>query len=175
VFEGNTGDPKTLPNQIKKLKERFHLDRVVLVGDRGMITEARIRDDLAPAHLDWVTALRGPAIETLCAARVIQPSLFDQRGVAEVSHPDYPGERLIACFNPFTQEQRQRQRTELLEATEEELRKVHRACIRRLKSVTQKPVIPSGQTQAKPAPLPPEPFERASFTLLPWRRFARSA
>ena len=132
VFEGKTGDPTTLPNQIQKLKERFHLDRVVLVGDRGMITEARIREDLEPAQLDWVTALRGPAIEKLCAARVIQPSLFDTRGLAEVAHPDYPGERLIACFNPFTQEQRQRQRTELLEATEEDLRKVYRACLRRL-------------------------------------------
>lgn len=132
VFKGQTGDPSTLPNQIQKLKERFHLERVVLVGDRGMITEARIREDLEPAQLDWVTALRGPAIEKLCAARVIQPSLFDQQGIAEVTQPDFPGERLIACFNPFTQEQRQWQRKELLEATEKDLRKVYRSCIRRL-------------------------------------------
>ena len=138
VFEGRTGDPSTLAEQVRKLKERFHLDHVVLVGDRGMITESRIQSDLVPAQLDWVTALRGPAIERLCAARVIQPSLFDTRGIAEVSHPDYPGERLIACFNPFTQAERERQRGELLESTEEDLRKVYRSCIRKLKPLRGK-------------------------------------
>jgi hypothetical protein len=141
VFEGKTGAPSTLPHQIQKLKERFHLERVVLVGDRGMITETRIEQDLEPAHLDWVTALRGPAIERLCAARVIQPSLFDQRNIAEVTHPDFPGERLIACFNPFTKEERERQRGELLDATEEDLRKVHRTCIRKLKPLRGKGAI----------------------------------
>jgi hypothetical protein len=141
VFEGNTGDPSTLPRQIQKLKERFHLNRVVLVGDRGMITETRIEKDLIPAQLEWVTALRGPAIERMCAERVIQPSLFDERGIAEITHPDFPEERLIACFNPFTREKRERQRGELLEATEEELRKVHRACLRKQKPLHGKGVI----------------------------------
>ncbi len=136
VFESQTGDPATLPNQVQNLKGRFHSERVVLVDDRGMITEARIEADL-----DWVTALRGPFIKKLCATRVIQPSLFDQRGLAEVTRPDFLGERLITCFNPFTQEQRQRQRKELPEATEEDLRKDYWPCIRRLNPLRGKGLI----------------------------------
>ncbi len=138
VFEGRTGDPKTVPNQIKKLKERWGLEHVVLVGDRGMITQTRIDEDVEPAHLDYLTALRGPAIEKLCAAKVITPSLFDERNLAEISHPDYPGERLVACFNPFTQEKRQVQRGELLELTDRKLREAHRACIRKVKPLRGK-------------------------------------
>src|SRR3990172_3464180 len=100
VFEGNTGDPKTLAAQIEKLKQRFSLDRVVLVGDRGMITDARIREELQPAGLDWITALRAPAIQALAAENgPLQMSLFDERDMAEISAPDYPGERLIVCRN----------------------------------------------------------------------------
>lgn len=141
VFEGNTGDPKTVGNQVKKLKERFGLEHVVLVGDRGMITETRIREDVEPAGLDYLTALRGPTIEKLCAAEVITASLFDQRGLAEIQHPDFPGERLIACFNPFTEEKRKRQRAELLELTDEKLRSVMRATVRKSRPLRGKGAI----------------------------------
>src|SRR5262249_48240624 len=100
VFEGNTGDPSTIGNQIAKLKERFDLKRVVMVGDRGMITDARIREDLKPAGLDWVTALRAPSIQKLAAEDgPLQLSFFDTRDLAEIESPDFPGERLIVCKN----------------------------------------------------------------------------
>jgi hypothetical protein len=122
VFAGNTADPATLKDQIDKLKHRFHLGRVVLVGDRGMITEARLREDLIPAGLDWITALRAPAIQALAAADgPLQLSLFDQRDLAEITSPDYPGERLIVCRNPLLAAERTRKRGELLDATEAEL------------------------------------------------------
>src|SRR6266568_1125025 len=101
VFTGATGDPATLASQVTKLKQRFGLGHVALVGDRGMLTKARIKDDLQPAKLDWVTALRGPAIKALMAGGTIQPTLFDEQDMAEITSPDYPGERLIACYNPF--------------------------------------------------------------------------
>ena len=122
VFEGNAGDPSTLAAQVTKLKERFGLSRVLLVGDRGMITEARIREDLAPAGLDWLTALRAPAIQALAAdSGPLQLSLFDERDMAEIASPDYPGERLIVCRNKALAAERARKRGELLEATEADL------------------------------------------------------
>ena len=125
VFEGNTGDPTTLARQIDKLKRRFGLKRVVLVGDRGMITSARITEDLRPAGLDWLTALRAPAVQKLAAADgPLQLSLFDQRDMAEIESPDYPGERLIVCRNPALAEERARKRAELLEATERDLARI---------------------------------------------------
>jgi hypothetical protein len=124
VLKGNTGDPATLADQVKKLKQRFGLARVALAGDRGMITKARIKDDLKPAQLDWVTALRGPAIKALMAAGAIQPTLFDDTDMAEITSPDYPGERLIACYNPFLAAERARNRGELLAGTEAELEKI---------------------------------------------------
>jgi DDE family transposase len=124
VFKGNTGDPSTLAAQITKLKQRFGLTRVAIAGDRGMLTKARIRDELRPAELDWITALRGPAIAALISQGAIQPTLFDQQDMAEISHPDYPGERLIACYNPFLAADRARKRGELLDATEAELEKI---------------------------------------------------
>jgi hypothetical protein len=124
VFKGNTGDPATLADQVKKLKQRFGLAHVALAGDRGMITKARIKDDLKPAQLDWVTALRGPAIKALMAAGAIQPTLFDDTGMAEITSPDHPGERLIACCNPFLAADRARKRAELLAGTEAELEKI---------------------------------------------------
>jgi Transposase DDE domain len=127
VFKGATGDPATLGSQVGKLRERFRLTHVALVGDRGMITKARIRDDLRPAELDWITALRGPAIKALMAGGAIQPTLFDEQDMAEISHPDYPGERLIACYNPFLAAERARKRGELLAATEAELAKIDAA------------------------------------------------
>ncbi len=124
VFKGNTGDPATLADQVKKLKQRFGLAHVAVVGDRGMITKARIRDDLKPAELDWITALRGPAIRALISQGAIQPTLFDEQDMAEMISPDYPGERLIACYNPFLAAERARKRGELLAATDAELEKI---------------------------------------------------
>jgi len=122
VFAGNVGDPKTLPAQIQKLRARFGIARVVLVGDRGMLTEARLRTDLQPIEgLDWITALRAPAIQALVTSGAVQLSLFDQQDLAELTHPDYPGERLIVCKNPFLAEERARKRRELLAATERDL------------------------------------------------------
>jgi transposase len=97
VFEGNLGDPSTLAVQVRKLRTRFRLKRIVLVGDRGMITNARIDADLAPAGFDWITALRAPAIKALAAeGGPLQLSLFDERDMAEIAAPDaFPGERLI--------------------------------------------------------------------------------
>jgi len=132
VFEGNTSDPKTLAAQIEKLKQRFGLDRVVLVGDRGMITDARIREELQPAGLDWITALRAPAIQELAAEDgPLQMSLFDDRDMAEVSSPDYPGERLIVCRNRELATERARKRQALLEATEAELARIQAAVTRK--------------------------------------------
>ena len=125
VFDGNTGDPKTVLSQVKKLRERFSLKRVVLVGDRGMITSARIEEDLKQAPgLEWITALRGPAIRKLVDTGVLDVSLFDERDLAEISSPDYPGERLIVCRNPLLASERKRKREELLRATEKELEKI---------------------------------------------------
>lgn len=121
VFEGNTGDPTTLAPQIDKLKQRFGLEYVVLVGDRGMITEARISADIKSAGLDWITALRALAIKELLDSGVIQLTLFDQRDMASITAPDFPGERLVVCRNPDLAAERARKREELLTATEKDL------------------------------------------------------
>lgn len=122
VFEGNTGDPKTLAPQIRKLRERFGLKRITLVGDRGMLTEARLREDIRPEDgLDWITALRAPAIRELVNSGSLQLSIFDQKDMAEIVSPDFPGERLMVCKNPLLAEERARKRKELLKATEKEL------------------------------------------------------
>jgi transposase len=121
VFDGNTDDPTTLAPQIDKLKQRFGLDRVVLVGDRGMITEARITKDIKSAGLDWITALRAPAIKDLLNSGALQLTLFDQRDMASITLPDFPGERLVVCRNPDLAAERTRKREELLAATEKEL------------------------------------------------------
>jgi transposase len=131
VFAGNTGDPRTLLSQIQKLRERFGLTRVVLVGDRGMITSARIEEDLKKAPgVEWITALRGPAIQKLVASSAIQLSLFDERDLVEIASPDYPGERLIVCRNPLLAAERKRKREDLLRATEGELSKIGAAVSR---------------------------------------------
>jgi hypothetical protein len=131
VFAGDTGDPKTLATQIDKLKKRFGLRRVVLVGDRGMITSARIETELKPAGLDWITALRAPAIQALAAEDgPLQLSLFDDRDMAEIASPDFPGERLVVCRNPALAEERRRKREELLEASEKDLVKIRAATTR---------------------------------------------
>jgi hypothetical protein len=127
VFEGSTGDPTTLATQVEKLKQRFHLDHVVMVGDRGMITQARITDDIEPAGLDWISALRGPAIKALLESGALQLSLFDQRDMASITAPDFPGERLIVCRNADLAAERARKREDLLAATEKDLTRIKAA------------------------------------------------
>ena len=125
VFEGNTSDPKTFTNQIEKVSSRFGIERVVWVGDRGMITQARIREDLKDKEgLDWISALRAPQIKKLVEQSAIQLSLFDEQNLASITSEDYPGERLIACRNPLLAAERKRNREELLQATEKELDKI---------------------------------------------------
>jgi hypothetical protein len=131
VFEGDTADPQTLATQIDKLKKRFALKRVVLVGDRGMITSARIEEELKPAGLDWITALRAPAIQALAADDgPLQLSLFDDRDMAEISSPDFPSERLVVCRNPDLAAERARKREDLLGASEKDLAKIQAAATR---------------------------------------------
>ena len=126
VFAGNTADPNTVKNQIDRLGKRLGLERVILVGDRGTLTSARLRDDLkTQTAIDWITALRAPQIQSLAAnAGPLQMSLFDKTDLAEIHHADYPGERLIACRNPLLADERARKRKELLEATEKALNTV---------------------------------------------------
>lgn len=125
VFEGNTADPDTLGPLLIKLRKRFALERVVLVGDRGLITSARIRAELeGQPGLDWITALRAPQIQQLRAGGALQLSLFDEKDLAEISDPAYPGERLIACRNPLLAKERARKRSELLAATERQLQAI---------------------------------------------------
>ena len=128
VFPGNTADPATVAPQVKKLRARFGLERVVLVGDRGMLTDARIREELEPVEgVSWISALRAPAIQRLAAQETIQRSLFDDVDLAEVTSPDFPGERLVVCRNPLLAAERARKRQALLAATETELEKIVRA------------------------------------------------
>ena len=121
VFPGNTADPSTLSAQVAKVRKRFGLRRVVFVGDRGMITSKRIEEDLRGAGLDWISSLRADAVKKLARAGTIQPSLFDERDLAEVTSPDFPGERLVVCRNPLLADERARKRGELLAATEAKL------------------------------------------------------
>ena len=118
VFEGHTADPNTIGAHIEKLRRRFALSRVVLVGDRGMLTEARIREEVAPAGLDWVTALRARAIRELVHSGAVQRSMFDDTDLAELRSDAYPGERLIVCRNARLAVERARKREALLQATE---------------------------------------------------------
>jgi transposase len=125
VFEGNRADPATLKSQIDKVKSRFGIKRVVLVGDRGMITATRISDDLKTSSLDWITCLRAPQIQALARGDgPLQLSLFDERDLAEITSPDFPGERLIVCRNRELAKERARKREALLVATERELARV---------------------------------------------------
>ncbi|HEY5412222.1 MAG TPA: IS1634 family transposase [Caulobacteraceae bacterium] len=125
VFAGNVGDPTTLKTQVDKLRRRFGLERIVLVGDRGMITQARLDTDVRPAGLDWITALRAPAIQALAeAGGPLQPELFDERDLAEIESPDFPGERLIVCRNQALAIERTRKRQDLLATTERELARI---------------------------------------------------
>jgi len=124
VYPGTTGDPSTVADQVEKLRERFGLSRVVLVGDRGMLTQTRIEVLKGYPGIGWISALKSRGIRDLVDRGHLQLSLFDARNLAQISAPEYPGERLIACFNPLLAEERRRKRKELLEATEKELRKI---------------------------------------------------
>jgi DDE family transposase len=130
VFEGDTADPRTLATQIDKIKARFELKHVVLVGDRGMITQARLDAEIVSAGLDWITAMRAPAIRALAESGALQMSLFDERDMAAITSPDYPGERLIVCRNPDLARERTRKRLDLLAATERDLVEIAAAVCR---------------------------------------------
>lgn len=131
VYPGNTGDPTTVPDQVEKMRQRFGLSRVVLVGDRGMLTEPQIGKLREHPGLGWISALRGPAIRELVETGCLPPSLFDEANLAEISSAEYPGERLVACFNPLLAEERRRKREELLQAAEKELARIGREVTRR--------------------------------------------
>lgn len=142
VFEGNTADSKTVAAQVHKLRQRFGLKQVVLVDDRGMLTSARIREDLETEEgMQWITALRSAQIQRLAADGQLQLSLFDQRDLAEIQHPAYPQERLIACRNPLLAEERKRKREELLAATENQLDKIMAATQRKRRPLRGKEEI----------------------------------
>ena len=150
VFEGNTADPAALGSQVEKLRDRFGLDRVVVVADRGLITNARIEEDLKPAGLTWISALRAPAIRTLAEQGHLQLSLFDQRDMAEISAPElYPGERLIVCRNPLLAAERTRKRLELLDMTDRLLEDVEKATKRRNRPLRGKQDIAVRADRAK--------------------------
>lgn len=134
VYPGNTADPNTVPDQAGKLRERFGLARVVLVGDRGMLTEARIEALRATPGVGWISALRSAAIRGLIEQGHLQRSLFDRLNLAEITSPDFPGERLIACYNPLLADERRRKRGELLAATAGLLEKVAAQVARRTRT-----------------------------------------
>ena len=141
VFKGNTGDPKTVASQVRKLRERFSISHICLVGDRGMLTKARLRDDVVPAELDYITALRAPEIKALVEGGTIQLGLFDETELFEVAHPDYEGERLVACRNPLLADERARKRQSLLSSTEAELQTIATAVSRKSRPLRGKDKI----------------------------------
>lgn len=124
VFPGNTSDPSTLMPQVKKLQDNFNLKSVVLVGDRGMITQKQIDDMRESEGMEWVTALKSGSIRKLMNIGVIQLTLFDTRNLFELTHPDFPGEKLVACRNPELAYRRKHKRIALLKATSEDLKKI---------------------------------------------------
>jgi len=133
VYEGNTGDPTTVPDQVDKLRARFGLSRVVLVGDRGMLTDTQIETLRKHRGLGWISALRSEAIRGLVDGGALQLSLFDEQNLAEIASADFPGERLMACHNPLLAEDRKRTRQELLDETEKRLKKIVAEVRRRTK------------------------------------------
>lgn len=142
VFEGNTADPATLSSQVEKIRERFGIERVVFVGDRGMITTRRIEQTFRGVEgLEWITALRSGAIQRLAREGVIERSLFDEQDLVELRSPEYPGERLVACRNPFLAEERARKREQLLQATERDLEAVAEATRREKRALRGKDKI----------------------------------
>jgi len=136
VYPGNTGDPSTVGDQVDKLRQRFGINRVVLVGDRGMLTKSQIDKLREFPQLGWISALRSTCIRELVDEGVLYMSLFDRQELAEITSDEYPGERLIACFNPLLADERKRKRQELLEATEARLASIEKEVARR----TSKPL-----------------------------------
>ena len=134
VYPGNTGDPTTVPDQVATLRQHFGLARLVLVGDRGLLTQPQIDTLKEPPGLGWITALRSTSIRHLVTQGVLQPSLFDTTNLAEITAPAFPGERLIACYNPLLADERTRKRQALLEATEQGLTRLAREVARRTKT-----------------------------------------
>jgi len=141
AYPGDTGDPSTVPEQAEKLRERFGLERLVLVGDRGMLTQTQIEKLEAYPGLGWISALRSHAIRKLVKGGFLQMSLFDHKDLAEIRSPDFVSERLVACYNPLLAEQRQRRRHELLEATEKELKRIAKEVSRRTQTPFKKEEI----------------------------------
>ena len=132
VFPGNTADPTTLTQLVSQVRQRFGIERVVFVGDRGMITSARINEDLREVEgLDWISALRSEGIRKLVKAGLVRRSLFDEQDLAEITSDDFPGERLVACRNPLLADERSRKREELLQATEAQLELIRDATQRK--------------------------------------------
>ena len=134
AYAGNTGDPTTVGDQVEKIRGRFGLQRVVLVGDRGLLTETQINHLKRHPGLGWISALRHHQIRRLVESEAVQLSLFDERHLAEVRSPDYPGERLIVCHNPLLAEHRRQKREALLTATEEALARIARQVARRTRT-----------------------------------------
>ena len=141
AYPGDTGDPSTMPDQTEKLRKRFGMSRLVLVGDRGMLTQTQIGKLRAYPGLGWISALRTDGIRKLVKGGFLQMSLFDQKDLAEIHCPDYPSERLVACFNPLLAEERRRKRQELLEATGKELGRIAREVARRTQTPLNKDEI----------------------------------
>jgi len=134
AYKGNTADPKTVPDRVEQLRSKFGLTRVILVGDRGMLTQAQITNLKKYPGLGWISSLRSTQIRPLFAQGALQRSLFDAVNLAEITWPDHPDERLVACFNPLLAEQRHRKRNELLAATERDLDRIRREVERRTKT-----------------------------------------
>jgi len=134
VYPGNTGDPTTVGDQVEKIRERFSLSRVVIVGDRGMLTQAQIHKLKQHPGLGWISSLRSHAVRSLVEGGQLQRSLFDETNLAEIRAPEFPGERLIACFNPLLAGERRRKREELLQATEKALARLEAEVKRRTKT-----------------------------------------
>ena len=141
VYPGNTGDPTTVPDQLQRLRKRFGLERVTLVGDRGMLTQTQIETLKAHRQLTWVSALRAAAIRRLAHTGALQMSLFDQQNLAEIQSPDFPGERLIVCYNPLLADERRRKRDELLQATKKQLERIGAEVRRRTRTPLRKEQI----------------------------------
>jgi hypothetical protein len=140
AFEGNTGDPTTVLSQVEKLRQRFGLKRVVLIGDRGMITTTQVAKIKEYSGMGWISAIKGQTIRTLIDKGRMNRSLFDDRNIAEFQSPEFPGERLIACYNPLLDDRRKRKREELLVATEEKLEKLKAQVARRKKPLSAKDI-----------------------------------
>ena len=141
VYPGDTGDPSTVPDQVDKLRKCFGLNRVVLVGDRGMLTQTQLNKVKDYPGLGWISALRSHAIRKLANNGQLQMSLFDEKNLAEIQSPEFPGERLVACYNPILANERRQKRERLLAATEKDLEKIVREVTRRTKTPLDKAEI----------------------------------